>query len=868
MTMETGGNETSLSVFADSIGMSLESLSTELRAVGLNDISPETSLSREDKMNLLLHLRKRRGNDDPSIEPARLTLRRRTFMELKGVTNVQGAHRQRVRTRSIPVEFRKSRTYYKRGHMAHHEEEQQEKERQALAAADTAPEPELTQEAASATVPADAAAPQSQTPVSAEAPQDAAVAGASGEPAAAGEADQGATSANQPEPIKEVPTGDFVEPTAALPDAPKKKKGKDADAGKHKSKHDRRDDDMRELHVAQDKSGRRRKRKTRASAATSMDTQHSFNKPVAPMVREVSVPETITVAELAQRMAVKSQELIKLLMNLGTIVTINQSIDQDTAVAVVEEMGHKSRRIKEDHLEEELMKSVRSDSDEQPRWPVVTVMGHVDHGKTTLIDRIRSSRLADRETGGITQQIGAYTVALENDKGLTVIDTPGHEAFSGMRARGASITDIAIIVVAADDGVMPQTKEAIGHAKAAGIPIIVAVNKMDKDDADMEKVRQAMSNAEVVPEEWGGDVVFVPLSAKTGEGLDSLLAAINLQAEILELRAPVTGPASGTVLEARNDRNRGPVATVLVQSGLLRGGDFLLAGQEFGRVRSIMDEDGKEISEAGPSRPVVVIGLSGMPESGDAVMAVPDERKARELADQRRSKSREKELAARAQASTQRAMARMGGAQEEDNELCVVLKADTQGMVEALVKALMECSSDKVGVKVIASGVGGITVSDVNLMTVTGNSVLVGFNVRADSQARRLLREEGKEPRYYSIIYDMINDIKAVAAEQEKPEIRDEIIGLAEVKEVFRAARVGEVAGCLVTEGSVRRGLPIRVLRDNVVIYEGELESLRHFKNDVQEVKSGQECGIGVRNYKNIQVGDQIEVFAKASPSN
>ena len=857
--MEAKGTETNLSAFAESINMPLERLCSELREIGVKETSPDSLLTHEDKMRLLLHLRNRRGNEDPNSEPARLTLRRRTLMELKGVTNVQGAHRQRARVRSIPVEFRKSRTYYKRGHMAHHEEERQQQEReqeQALAAAEEVTSTETVDTTQSVAEGVQAPVQEGTTPVAATEPtEEASEKGAvpatgseAGENAVEPVTETGKTAAEEQPPAPDVPVADAME------SAPKKKKSKETE---------KRDSNMQELHVAKDKSGRRRKKKTRTTPVP-VETQHSFQKPVAPMVREVNVPETITVADLAQNMAVKSQELIKLLMNLGTMVTINQSIDQDTAVAVVEEMGHKARRIKEDHLEEELMKSIPADSDEQPRAPVITVMGHVDHGKTTLIDRIRSSRVTEREAGGITQHIGAYMVSLPTGGELTVIDTPGHEAFSGMRARGAKITDIIIIVVAADDGVMPQTKEAIQHAIAASIPMIVAVNKMDREDADLDKVRQALANEQVIPEEWGGEVVFVPLSAKTGEGIDKLLEAISVQADVLELRAPKTGPAKGTVLEARSDRNRGPVATVLVQSGLLHAGDFLLAGHEFGRVRSIMDEDGKEIDEAEPSRPVVVLGLSGPPESGDAVMVVADERKARELADQRRSKSREKDLAARAQASTQEAMARMGsGEQGEESELRVVLKADTQGVVEALLKTLPACSTDKVKVNVIASGIGGITVSDVNLLTVAGNGVLVGFNVRADSQARRLLREEGQEARYYSVIYDLINDIKTIAAEQEKPETRDEIVGLAEVKEVFRAARVGEVAGCIVTEGTIKKGYPIRVLRDNVVIYEGELESLRRFKNDVQDVKSGMECGIGVKNYKNIEAGDQIEVFAK-----
>ncbi|MCY4282822.1 MAG: translation initiation factor IF-2, partial [Gammaproteobacteria bacterium] len=613
-----------------------------------------------------------------------------------------------------------------------------------------------------------------------------------------------------------------------------------------------------ELHVASDKSGRRRKKK-RPRQVLKRPVQHGFEKPTAPIVREVEIPESITVAELAQRMSIKSAEVIKAMMNLGTMVTINQTIDQETAAIVAEEMGHRAKMLKENALEEEIMQTGRSDGEAVARAPVVTIMGHVDHGKTSLLDYIRRSKVAAGEAGGVTQHIGAYSVSTENGA-ITFLDTPGHEAFTAMRARGAKVTDIVILVVAADDGVMPQTEEAIQHARAGSVPLIVAVNKIDKADAEPDRVKQALGKFSVIPEDWGGDTMFVNLSAKTGEGVDSLLDNISLQAEILELKAVAEGPASGAVIEARLDKGRGPVATVLVQHGELRRGDVILTGHEFGRVRAMHDENGADVRAAGPSTPVEVLGLSGTPNAGDDMIVVPDERKAREIALFRQGKYREVKLAKQQASQARNAITRLTDADGES--INILIKADVQGSAEALTEALLKLSGDEVAINIISAGVGGITESDINLALASGGLV-IGFNVRVDGAARKLVDEEGVDLRYYSVIYDVIDDVKAAINGLLSPEVREQIVGIAQVKEVFRSPAFGEIAGCIVASGLVRKANPIRVLRDNVVIYEGELESLRRFKDDVNEVKSGVECGIGVKNYNDIKSGDQIEVFER-----
>ena len=583
--------------------------------------------------------------------------------------------------------------------------------------------------------------------------------------------------------------------------------------------------------------------------------------PVAPIVHEVTIPESITVDELAKRMTMKAADLIKTLMKMGVMATINQVIDQDTATLVVEELGHKPVTVSEDDREKTLLARDEAEREAKPRPPVVTIMGHVDHGKTSLLDYIRKSKITTGEAGGITQHIGAYHV--ETDKGvITFLDTPGHAAFTSMRARGANATDIVILVVAADDGVMPQTVEAIQHSKAAGVPIIVAVNKIDKEDAQPDRVRTELGQHDVIPEEWGGDSVFVNVSAHTGEGIDTLLDSILLQAEIMELSAPVDGPAKGVVLESSLDKGRGVTTTILVQEGTLRKGDIVLAGEEFGRVRAMFDESGNMTDVVGPSIPVAVIGLSGTPSAGDDVLVVEDERTAREVASTRRSKTRNLRLASQQQTKLDSLFDQMKAG--EVSTLNILLKADVQGTLEAIRDALLKLAADneEVSVSIVGSGVGGINETDISLAAAS-DAIVIGFNVRADASARRAASERGVELNYYSIIYELIDEVKQALVGMLKPEFREQIIGLAEVKDVFKSPKYGAVAGSIVTEGVVRRNQPIRVLRDNVVIYEGELESLRRFKDDVQEVRSGTECGIAVKNYNDVRPGDQIEVFER-----
>ncbi len=611
----------------------------------------------------------------------------------------------------------------------------------------------------------------------------------------------------------------------------------------------------RELSLKSERRGRRKIR--RAPAPIKVEQQGGEFKPTEFIAREVEVPDMITVGELAQRMTVKAGEVIKTLMDLGLMATINQAIDQDTATAVVEVMGHKVKLIHEDAIEQALEQSLRIEGEGEYRPPVVTVMGHVDHGKTSLLDKIRHTRVVSGEAGGITQHIGAYSVDTEHGR-ICFIDTPGHAAFTAMRARGARVTDIVILVVAADDGVKPQTEEAIQHAKAADVPIVVAINKMDLEGADPERVTKELATKDVAPEAWGGDIQFVNVSAVTGEGLDSLLEALLLQAEILELKAVPDASARGVVVESRLDRGRGPVSTILVQNGTLKRGDIIIAGEHHGRVRAMLNDQGEQASSAGPSEPVEVLGLNGTPAAGDAFSVVTDERSARELAEFRRDKTVEQRQAMQQAAKLDNMFASLG--EGEKRVLKLVVKADVRGSLEAIVQALAELGNDEVAVNVLGSGVGGITESDINLALTYGAAVF-GFNVRADGAAKDIIESEGVDLRYYSVIYELIDDARQVLSGMLAPEVREEILGVAEVRDVFNSPRLGQIAGCMVTEGTVHRHRPIRVLRDNVVIYEGELESLRRFKDDVNEVRHGTECGIGVRNYNDVRLGDLIEVF-------
>ena len=614
-----------------------------------------------------------------------------------------------------------------------------------------------------------------------------------------------------------------------------------------------------QLHVAKGKSGRRRGKQRRA-APSNFESKHAFERPTAPVIRDVEVPETITVSELANKMAVKAGEVIKGMMGMGVMATINQILDQDTAILVVEEMGHRAIPMNADDVEAALAKLIAGEQlgDMETRPPVVTVMGHVDHGKTSLLDYIRKARVADGEAGGITQHIGAYQT--QTEKGvITFLDTPGHAAFTSMRARGAQATDIVVLVVAADDGVMPQTIEGIQHARAANVPIVVAINKMDKEGADPERVRNELSQHEVISEDWGGDTQFVPVSALTGDGIDNLLDALNLQAELLELQAVADGNAMGVVIEATLDKGRGPVATVLVQNGTLKRGENLICGQVTGRVRALFDENGNSIDSAGPSTPVQLLGLSDTPNAGDEMLVAADDRSARELAELRQGRQRDARLAERRPAKLEDVFSQFKSGTPAVN---LLVKADVKGSFEAIRDSLLKLSTDEVDIRVVGGGVGGITESDANLAAAS-NAILVGFNVRADGAARRLVREHEIDLRYYSVIYELIDLVKSVAGGLLPPEVRERIIGTAEVKDTFTSPKFGLIAGCMVVDGVVRKDEPIRVLRDNVVIYEGELESLRRFKEDVKDVHMGTECGIGVKNYTDVQPGDQIEVFER-----
>lgn len=606
---------------------------------------------------------------------------------------------------------------------------------------------------------------------------------------------------------------------------------------------------------------KKKKLKVTRGAVTLPEAKHGFEKPTAPMVREVAIPESITVSDLAQRMSIKATEVIKTLMGMGVMATINQVLDQDTATLVVEELGHKAILQVENALEAEIMAtmSVAAEVEQLPRAPVVTIMGHVDHGKTSLLDYIRKSRVAASEAGGITQHIGAYQVKTDHGA-VTFLDTPGHAAFTAMRARGAKVTDIVVLVVAADDGVMPQTREAVEHSRAANVPLVVAVNKVDKPEADPDRVKQELTGLNVVPEEWGGETQFVNVSAKTGQGIDALLDAILIQAEILELKAPSDIPASGVVLESKLEKGRGPVADILVQRGQLKKGDFILCGVEFGRVRAMFNENGKAVKEAGPSMPVEVLGLSAAPNAGDEFIVVADERKAREIALHREEKQRVSKLAAQQATKLEDVFSRMESGESVD--LNLIIKADVQGSLEALRASLTDLSTDKVKVKVIAGGVGGINESDANL-ALASNAIIIGFNVRADAGARKIIEERAIDLHYYSVIYEAIDEIKKSISGMLEPEFKEQIVGVAEVRDVFRHPKFGAIAGCMVVDGHVKRNLPIRVLRDNVVIFEGQLDSLRRFKEDVGEVKAGMECGMGIKNYNDVKVGDQIEVFEK-----
>ena len=838
-------SEITVRQLADTVGIPLENLLGQLNNAGLEKSGADDTLSDEEKIKLLAYLRERHGKRESTevLGPRRVTLKRKEVKELRQGRLAGGG------SKTVNVEVRKQRTYIKRSEVTGMTQEQieAEKARQALEEARRFKEQEEAKRQAEeqARLAEEEARRQAEEARRAEEEAErkrleekAARQAAEVEAVAEPEVEKPATPETAPTPVVE-------------PEKPEAKKAKKKERVEKEEK--RRERPARKRLEASDKllaAKARRKKKAKGVAPQA----------VQPQVREVAIPETITVSELAQRMAVKATEVIKQLMQLGQMVTINQVLDQETAAIVVEEMGHKPKLQSADDLEQALLvEATKPLTDEKPRPPVVTVMGHVDHGKTSLLDYIRRTKVAAREAGGITQHIGAYRV--KTDQGtVTFLDTPGHAAFTAMRARGAQATDIVILVVAADDGVMPQTKEAIEHARAANVPMVVAINKIDKPEADPDRVKTELAALEVVPEEWGGDTQFVPVSAKTGQGIDELLEAILLQSELLELKAPTKGSARGVVLESRLDRGRGPVADILVQAGTLKRGDAVLCGEQYGRIRAMFDENGRQIKEAGPSTPVEILGLSGVPNAGDDLIAVKDEKIAKQIADLRAEKSRSKKLAAQQAAKLDEVFSRMEEGEVVD--LNIIIKADVQGSLEALRDSLTKLSTDKVRVSVISGGVGGINEGDVNLATAS-NAIIVGFNVRADAGARKLAEEKGVELRYYSVIYDVIDDVKKSIKGMLAPEMKERIVGIAEVRQVFRHPKFGQIAGCMVKEGMVRRNLPIRVLRDNVVIFEGQLESLRRFKEDVAEVKAGMECGIGVKNYNDVREGDQIEVFER-----
>ena len=824
--------------FADVLKVPVEKLLSQLEEAGIDVSGPEDSLSEDAKLELLTFLRRAHGQKEGGSTvagPRKITLKRKSQSELR-LSGAQG------RSRTVNVEVRRKRTYVKRDvleQQAKKEQEELDRIRQAeidrVEALKREEEQQKIELAEAAKREEEARREQEETRQKAE---DEARAKAEAEAAAKAEeqarierAEQEARERREKEKVRSKR-------------APETKYGR------------------KELHVAGDKSGRRKRKAPirRRAVGVSADSQHGFERPTAPVVREVEIPENIAVQELAQRMAVKANEVIKALFSMGAMVTINQVIDQDTAALVVEELGHIAKPIKEtDKVEDLLAGEEPTEGDEESRSPVITIMGHVDHGKTSLLDYVRRTKVAAGEAGGITQHIGAYHVV--TDKGeITFLDTPGHAAFTAMRARGAQATDIVILVVAADDGVKPQTVEAIQHAKAAGVPIVVAVNKIDKENANIDRVRTELSEHEVISEEWGGENLFVNVSAKTGEGVDALLDAVLLQAELMDLKAVSKGPAKGIVIESSLEKGRGAVATLLVQAGTLKQGDMIIAGKEYGRVRNMFDETQASIDTAGPSTPVVVLGLSGTPDAGEEFLVVKNERKAREVAELRHGKQRDSKLAQQAAAKLEDVFSQLK--EQESATVQLLIKSDVHGSAEALRDALSKLSSEEVRVKVISSAVGGITASDVNLAAAS-NAIIIGFNVRADNAAREAVKESGVDIRYYSIIYEAIDDVKAAISGLLAPEIRETIVGLAEVKDVFSSPKFGSVAGCIVTEGYVKRSNPIRVLRDNVVIFEGELESLRRFKDDVNEVRSGTECGIGVKNYNDVRVGDQIECYER-----
>ncbi len=842
--------EVLIKIFANQIKLPAEQLLVQLNEAGVTGKSTINDTLNETEMRkLLMHLRKAKAESKES--GSTLSTRSKITLKSRSTNNL----RQKTKTgtsKTIQVEVKKKRTFVRQV-----EEEQpvvepvvEEQPVVEEVSVETTPEPEQAENIKLEETQAEnelvaeqqdesepdqieaQAAPELEEAVESEQPEE-----TTPGPSDAVEVEE----AQKPEPVAEVSERDRE---LALR-AKRRKEQEITAADRRKKKKAKR----KEL-AAASKADKKKKIET--------DNVHTFEMPVEQIIREVAIPEAISVSDLAHAMSVKGTDVVKALMNLGSMVTINQVIDQDTAMIVVEEMGHKPIVAAADDPEALLASEDQVvEYEEKSRPPVVTVMGHVDHGKTSLLDHIRKAKVASGEAGGITQHIGAYRVATGKGE-MTFLDTPGHEAFTAMRARGAKATDIVILVVAADDGVKPQTIEAIRHAKDADVPIVVAINKMDKEEADPDRVMQELSQHDLIPESWGGDIQMIPVSAMTGQNVEELLDAVLLQAEILELKAPDQGYASGLVVEARLDKGRGAVATILVQKGLLNKGDIILAGQESGRVRAMSNEQGDQIKIAGPSTPVEIQGLSGVPTAGDEVLVVSDERKAREIALFRQGKFKEIKLARQQAAKLENLFDNLGN--EDAISLNLIVKADVQGSVEALTESLQKLSREDIQVKVVHGMVGGINESDVNL-ALASSAIVIAFNVRADATARRLIESESVDVRYHSIIYDVVDEVKAAMSGMLAPVTKENVIGLAEVRDVFRAPKIGAIAGCMVLEGLVRRNREVRVLRDNVVIFEGKIDSLRRFKDDAAEVKSGLECGIGIKNYNDVKVGDQLEIF-------
>ncbi len=833
--------DATISELAGVVGVSVDKLLSQVKEAGLPHSKAKDTISNDDKNTLLLFLRRSHGDKDATDgAPKKITLKRKTIATLKSAST-------HGRGKTVNVEVRKKRTYVKRSTIVDDTPEVEEELEDLVTAKGDAE--------ADVSAPAEDGADQAKADATTV------------ETKAAGEAQPEATLAQEVPPPEEG--------RASKPGAKRKTQAKTDDVGekkthlRNKAKAQAPKRQAKTIHVNDDFvlegddfdeiGGRGRRVSGRRGKARIAAQQHAFEKPTEFIAREITIAETNSVSDLAQKMSVKSAEIVKILFNMGVMATINQVLDHDTSSLLIEEMGHKVKFVSEDVVEEQLADSLAAETgdEEVVRAPVVTVMGHVDHGKTSLLDYIRKTNVASHEAGGITQHIGAYHVQTEQGM-ISFLDTPGHAAFTAMRSRGAKATDVIVLVVAADDGVKPQTEEAVQHAKAAGVPLVVAINKMDKEGVDPERVKNELSAMEVIPDDWGGDTQFVEVSALTGKGVDQLLEAVLLQAELLELKAYTDVPGHGVVIESRLDKGRGPVASVLVQNGTLRSGDIVLAGHEYGKVRALLDEEGNTVESAGPSMPVEILGLNGVPEAGDDFLVVADEKKAKEVAELRRTRHKASQQAKQQANMIETMFAGLG--KEKVNVFNVIIKTDVRGSLEAIAGALQKLNTEEVRVNVVGSGVGGISETDAHLAA-TSKAMIIGFNVRADRSARDIVENEGLQLRYYNVIYDVIDDATAIMGGMLSPEIREEIIGVAEVRDVFNSPKFGQIAGSMVIEGTVYRSKPIRVLRDDVVIYEGELESLRRFKDDASEVRNGMECGIGVRNYNDVKVGDKIEVY-------